>query len=368
MTRILPVGIQSFEEIRSEEYLYADKTAFVYQLASNGKSYFLSRPRRFGKSLLVTTMEAFFSGRKELFHGLAIEQLENEKPVDRKGAWVKGPVIHLDFNASTCTSKDELKSLINSLLLPYERIYGRDQDDDTLSGRFMRLIQNMYEAYGIKVAVLIDEYDKPLINSMHDEALNDELRMELKSFYGVLKSADQYTKFVFLTGVTKFSHVSIFSDLNNLEDISMNPDYNEICGLTEDEVSSTFGKEIEALGNKLNCDGEYTISKLAEWYDGYLFSRSGKRIFNPYSVLFSLKLKVMDYYWFRTGTPTFVIDSLKIADFEIPDMTEGIECEKQGFMSCRSTANEPLPLLYQSGYLTIRSYNEMYHTYTSGIP
>jgi len=184
----------------------------------------------------------------------------------------------------------------------------------------------------------------------------------------VLKSADQYTKFVFLTGVTKFSHVSIFSDLNNLEDISMNPDYNEICGLTEDEVSRTFGKEIEALGNKLNCDGEYTISKLAEWYDGYLFSRSGKRIFNPYSVLFSLKLKVMDYYWFRTGTPTLVIDSLKIADFEIPDMTEGIECEKQGFMSCRSTANEPLPLLYQSGYLTIRSYNEMYHTYLLGFP
>jgi len=371
MARRLPVGIQSFEEIRNREYVYVDKTQYIYQLANTGKVYFLSRPRRFGKSLFVSALDAFFSGRKELFHGLAIEKLEEENPIDASGKpWVKGPVVHFDFGPEKYSSVEDLRAVLDSMLSQYEEIYGRSENDKTLSRRFMRLLRNMYEKTGIKAAVLIDEYDKPLTSTMKDEEkdLNDQLGEELKAFYGVLKSADQYTKFVLLTGVTKFSHVSIFGDLNNLNDISLDSRYNAVCGMTEEEIKMTFGPELEILARTLGTSPEEAMQKIADWYDGYHFGRSGEGIFNPFSVLSVLERCEFKDYWFQSGTPTFLVDKIKDVSFSVEDMSSGIKAKEETFTSYRNGLDEPLPLLYQSGYLSIKSYDSLKQTYTLAFP
>jgi len=373
MERKLPVGIQNFEEIRKQGYLYVDKTAYIYQLVNTGKVYFLSRPRRFGKSLLVSTMDAFFSGKSDLFNGLAIEKLENQSPTylnedGQRVPWVKGPVIHLDFNNVSSETVEAVRNSLSEKLSKYESVWGKEEGDLTIAGRFLSLIENMHEKTGIPVAVLVDEYDKPLLNTFENQELNQKIRELLKTFFGTLKTADAHTRFVFITGVTKFSHVSIFSDLNQLKDISMRKEFNEICGMTAEEISNVFDDEIIVLGNILNFSKKEIIYKLAEWYDGYKFCDNVKGIFNPFSVLNTLDAKKFGNYWSHTATPTFLVKALQLADFNIPDMSEGIEAEEEMFTMYRSSMDEPLPLLYQSGYLTIKSYNSLDQTYMLGFP
>lgn len=364
-----PIGIQNFEDIRENGYAYVDKTAFIYKLASEGKSYFLSRPCRFGKSLLVSTMDAYFSGKRELFGELAIEKLENENPTDaRHGAWVQGPVIHLDFNPSVSTSIVSFRNSLNSMLSIYEETWGRSEADVNYSDRFLALMRNMYKKTGVKVTVLIDEYDKPLLSTMFDAELNVQIRTELKTFYSALKSADDCTRFVFLTGVTKFSHVSIFSDLNQLRDISMLSAYNEICGMTSEEICDNFGESIDNMAEVMNVGREDVMTRLSEWYDGYHFSSSGKGIFNPYSIINALSNCEFKNYWFDSATPTSLIETVKRTNFNIYSLTEGISAREEDFMSYRADVTEPVPLFYQSGYLTIKDYNPMFKTYKLTFP
>ena len=315
--RKLPIGIQTFEDIRKDGYLYVDKTAFVYQMVHTGKPYFLSRPRRFGKSLLISTFEAYFQGRKDLFTGLAIEQLEKE--------WIEYPVLHLDLNAEKYDSISRLDSMLARYLSLWEDVWGQEEREVTLSDRFSGIIRRAYEQTGRQVVVLIDEYDKPLIQTLLDETLLDEYRRILKAFYGVLKSADRYLRFVFLTGVTKFAQVSVFSDLNHLQDISSWPDYSSLCGITKEELVRTFTPEIERLGADNGMDFDTILDKMTKQYDGYHFYPHCEGVFNPFSVLNACKAKVLDNFWFQTGTPTYLVDLLKQSDYDLRLLIDGVE-------------------------------------------
>jgi len=369
MKRKLSLGVQEFTKIRKNDYVYVDKTALIYQLATEGESYFLSRPRRFGKSLLISTMEAYFSGREELFEGLAIHDLEQAAPADSSGeAWVKGPVIHLDFSTGDWSGVEEMRETLREKLWAYEKIWGADPEIQILPLRFYHLIETMHQATGIRVAVLIDEYDKPLLQYMYDEKRTEALRTELKSFLTVLKSAGAHTKFVFITGVTKFSHVSIFSDLNQLRDISMDPQFNTICGMTKSEMEDSYQAELAAFAAEEEKDPEQLLRELAAQYDGYLFSRRGERLFNPYSLLSALQQKRFANYWFDSATPTFLVQTVQQSGFEIPKFGDGIRALEEEFMSYRADPGHPLPLLYQSGYLTIRQYDPQFRLYTLGFP
>ena len=358
--RKLPIGIQTFEDIRKDGYLYVDKTAFVYQIAHTGKPYFLSRPRRFGKSLLISTFEAYFQGRKDLFEGLAIDELEEE--------WTKYPVLHLDLNAEKYDSISRLDSMLVRHLNLWEDVWGREEREKTLSDRFAGIIRRAYEQTGRQVVVLIDEYDKPLLQAVLDEKLLDEYRSILKAFYGVLKSADRYLRFVFLTGVTKFAQVSVFSDLNQLQDISSWPDYSSLCGITKEELIRTFTPEIERLGAANGMDFHATLDKMTRQYDGYHFYPHCEGVFNPFSVLNACKAKILDNFWFQTGTPTYLVDLLKRSDYDLRLLIEGVEVMASAFFEYRMEVNNPLPMIYQSGYLTIQDYDKDVLLYTLGFP
>ena len=288
--RIYPIGIQNFEKLREGGYIYVDKTELIYRLAASGTYYFLSRPRRFGKSLLLSTFESYFLGRKDLFEGLAIEKLEN--------GWEKYPVLHLDLNAEKYDNKEALEKFLSWNLSVWEEVYGKDNSEDSLSSRFAGVIRRAYEQTGRQVVVLIDEYDKPLLQAILDEDLLDEYRRILKAFYGVLKSADRYLRFVFLTGVTKFAQVSVFSDLNQLNDISMKPAYATLCGITKDELLVTFEPEITSLGDRCGLSYDEAVSRMTSMYDGYHFEESAEGVFNPFSVLNVLDAGKFDTYWF----------------------------------------------------------------------
>ena len=322
-SRKLPIGIQTFEDIRRDEYLYVDKTKFVWRAASTGKPYFLSRPRRFGKSLLLSTFEAYFEGKRELFKGLAIEGLEKE--------WIKYPVLHLDLNAEKYDETEGLTSILSNYLTQWEQIYGEGEDEKTLSSRFAGVIRRASGKTGRKVVVLIDEYDKPLLQALCNENLLKEYRDTLKAFYGVLKSSDRYLRFVFLTGVTKFAQVSVFSDLNQLQDISMWYDYATVCGITKEELEVTFKQELELLGKVNDMTYEETVDKMACLYDGYHFHPSGEGVFNPFSVLNALKAKEFSDYWFQTGTPTFLVELLKDSDYDLRTLIDGVEAASTAF-------------------------------------
>lgn len=358
--RKLPIGIQTFEDIRKDGYLYVDKTAFVYQIAHTGKPYFLSRPRRFGKSLLISTFEAYFQGRKDLFEGLAIDELEEE--------WTEYPVLHLDLNAEKYDSISRLDSMLVRHLNLWEDAWGREEREKTLSDRFAGIIRRAYEQTGRQVVVLIDEYDKPLLQAVLDEKLLDEYRSILKAFYGVLKSADRYLRFVFLTGVTKFAQVSVFSDLNQLQDISSWPDYSSLCGITKEELVRTFTPEIERLGAANGMDFHATLDKMTRQYDGYHFYPHCEGVFNPFSVLNACKAKILDNFWFQTGTPTYLVDLLKRSDYDLRLLIEGVEVMASAFFEYRMEVNNPLPMIYQSGYLTIQDYDKDVLLYTLGFP
>jgi hypothetical protein len=358
--RKLPIGIQTFADIRTQGYLYADKTDLVWQMANTGKPYFLSRPRRFGKSLLISTFEAYFEGKKELFEGLAIERLEEK--------WEKHPVLHMDLNARKYERPEDLIAMLNQFLEKWEAKYGDEKKDRAPEERFEYVIQRACEKTGKGVVVLVDEYDKPLLQTLHDEELLEAYRMILKAFYGVLKSADKYLRFAFLTGVTKFSQVSVFSDLNQLNDISMDYDYGTLCGITHEELIQNFLPEIETLAKVNGLSTDEAIEEMTRQYDGYHFHPYAEGVYNPFSVLNAFYKKEFGSYWFQTGTPTFLVKSLQRADYDLRDLMDGVETPAINFTEYRAEANNPIPLIYQSGYLTVKNFDRRFNVYTLGFP
>ena len=359
MSRLYPIGIQSFEEIRNGGYVYVDKTALAYRLATTGKYYFLSRPRRFGKSLLVSTLEAYFQGRKELFGGLALEHLEKE--------WTEYPVLHLDLNARKYDDASSLTGILNQYLESWEAVYGDDKKDRVPEERFAWLIERAFRRSGKRVVVLVDEYDKPLLQALRNEALLTDYRNALKAFYGVLKSCDRYIRFALLTGVTKFSKVSVFSDLNNLRDISMEREYESICGITEEEFHSCFKEDVQALAVAKGMSVEVASRKLKTWYDGYHFVAGGADVYNPFSVLNTFAGKNFGSYWFETGTPTFLVELLKNSRYDLHRLTDEVAMS-DSLMGIDTMSNDPVPFLYQSGYLTLKGYDEEFKVYELGFP
>ena len=356
---IYPIGKQNFENLRNEGYVYVDKTAIIYKLVKEGCVYFLSRPRRFGKSLLLSTLEAYFTAKKELFTGLAIEKLEKD--------WIKYPVLHLDLNAKKFDKTQDLYDILNAQLHIYEELYESKPVDTSVEGRFRAVIRAAKEKTGRNVVVLIDEYDKPILQAIGNEPLQDEFRNTLKAFYGVIKSADADLKFALLTGVTKFGKVSVFSDLNNLNDISMDTAFHNICGITNEELHTVFDKEIELLALNNEQTKEEAYATLKKNYDGYHFSYSTDGIYNPFSLLWTLNEKRYGSYWFATGTPTYLIELIKKANFNIEELSNYIASEEQ-LNSIHIDDIDPIPVLYQSGYLTITDYDKEFELYTLDYP
>jgi len=366
--RKLPIGVQSFKVIHNDNYLYADKTEYVYKLASTGRVYFLSRPRRFGKSLFLSTLEAYFLGQKELFKGLAIENLE-EAEKEKREIWQEYPVLYLDFNLAKYETREDLESVLNNHLCRWEEVYGNSNSENTVAERFFGIIHRAYKKTGRQAVILIDEYDKPLLHTMwKDAALNETYKTILKGFFGVIKTADQAIRFAFLTGVTKFSKVSIFSDLNNLNDISLLPQFSGICGISQKELSSTFEPEIRALADANGLSYDECIKTLKQKYDGYCFSPDTERMYNPFSLLNVFFGNQFDYYWFATGTPTFLVNALKKEDFHIPNLDGNVEMTSAGLSDYRAGAGSEIPVLFQAGYLTIKGYDKLLQLYRLGFP
>ena len=351
-----PIGIQDFEDLQRNGYAYVDKTNFVYKLADEGKYYFLSRPRRFGKSLFLSTLEAYFQGKKELFEGLAIYDLETE--------WKKYPIFHIDLNTANFREKDSLYTVLNDYLTTWESKYGTRESEATLALRFKGVIARAAEKEGCGVVILIDEYDKPILQTLRDPELQAEHRAQQKAFYSVLKTQDRYIKFAFLTGVTKFGKVSVFSDLNNLTDISMDHRYISICGMTEKELLTNFKEGINELASANEDNETETIDKLRMRYSGYHFEENSEEIYNPFSVLNTLANSRYDDYWFKANTHTFLIDILKKHAYCITDLNKAQV--KANMMN--NVDSNPIPVIYQSGYLTIKSYDERFKNYQLGIP
>jgi hypothetical protein len=360
VTRKLPIGIQDFEDLRTNDYLYVDKTSYVYRLVTTGKPYFLGRPRRFGKSLFLSTLKAYFLGKKELFEGLAIAELEKE--------WREYPVIYLDLNKAGYKNEQTLNVVLDAILKRYEQEWNVDYIASELSVRFDNLIQKISKQSGRKAVVLVDEYDKPLLNTIDNTVVNENIRDTLKGFYGVLKSADANLRFVFLTGVTKFSKVSVFSDLNHLVDISMDEDYADICGISESELLTYFQPEIKNLAEKRKLTYEGTLAELKKRYDGYHFCEDAEGMYNPFSLLNTFSKKVFKSYWFETGTPTFLVQMLKNINYHIPNLENDVVISAKSIVNYQAEYNNPIPLLYQSGYLTIKNYDREYNEYILGFP
>ncbi|UTY29601.1 ATP-binding protein [Treponema putidum] len=370
LSRKIPIGIQSFEKMRNDRYLYVDKTKYVYNLVRTSSPYFLSRPRRFGKSLFLSTLKAYFLGQKELFKGLYIEKAEEKRAeIEKTDAWVEYPVLYMDFNTKYYKDQEALFTIINLHLNDWERLYNLTKTSGDIEDRFKTVILALYQKTGKQVVILVDEYDKPLLQTMGvNEALNEEYRNTLKAFYSVIKTCDQYIRFAFLTGVTKFSKVSIFSDLNNLKDISMLNDYAEVCGLTQDEIENTFKPEIERLAGNTKNSYDKMIEELKKRYDGYKFSVLGESVYNPFSILSTLDSGELKNYWFATGTPTFLVNYLKDAHYNVPNLDGNVELNEAGIELYRADAKNPLPILFQSGYLTIKEYIEEGNLYRLGFP
>ncbi len=364
--RNLPIGIQSFEKLRNSGCIYIDKTPFLWKLVQTSSPYFLSRPRRFGKSLFLSTLQAYFLGQKELFKGLAIEKLEEEK----KEAWQKHPVLMLDLNLSKYETRNDLESVFERSLSNWEEFYDIQTSSKNQALGFAEIIKKLHKGTGKQVVILIDEYDKPLLQTMYsNEKLNEEYRNILKAFFGVIKSCDAHIRFAFLTGVTRFSRVSVFSDLNNLLDISMLPDYAGICGITQKEMEENFQPEIGALAQFNELTKEETLEKLRRTYNGYLFAqRTRESVYNPFSLLGVLEGKIFNNYWFATGTPTFLIHYLKKAHYRIPELDGGVRMTEEGLGNYRADPTAPVPILFQAGYLTIKSYDPESRLYTLGFP
>ena len=355
-----PIGVQSFDILRNENYVYVDKTALVYDIVKEGRVYFLSRPRRFGKSLLLSTFEAYFKGRKELFEGLAIGEKETE--------WTEYPVLRFDMIGKTYATPDDLIARIGNQLSEYESVYGRNEDELSVDLRFGGLIRRAYEKTGRKVVVLVDEYDAPLQLTMHDPELNDTYRRIFKGFYGNLKMYDACLKFVFLTGVSKFGKVSVFSDLNNLKDISMDDRYITVCGITETEMHRYFDDDLRQMAAKLEMTFDELCQRLKEKYDGYRFNENeAEGLYNPFSLLGAIDAMRLDDFWFNTGTPTFLVEMLKRDNYNMIDV-EKTEMTLSELSNISVDSNDPIQILYQTGYLTIKGYDSETGICTLGFP
>ena len=359
-TRLYPIGIQTFSEIRNKSYLYIDKTEYVYRMTHSASKYmFLSRPRRFGKSLLTSTLEAYFQGRKDLFKGLVVERLETE--------WTEYPVLRFDMSTAKHVDEERLESELNLKLIGYEKVYGRGEGEENVNQRLQGIIRRAYEQTGRQVVVLIDEYDAPLLDVVHEEKDLPVLRNIMRNFYSPLKACDPYLRFVFLTGITKFSQLSIFSELNNIQNISMLPEYAAICGITEEEMATQMDEDLDLLAGRLNTSREMVVQNLKDHYDGYHFTWPSPDIYNPFSLLNAFVTGRLDFYWFGSGTPTYLIEMLNKFGV-LPSQIGGNEAVAADFDAPTERMQNVTPLLYQSGYVTIKGYDEMFQIYTLDIP
>ncbi|MCD8297148.1 MAG: ATP-binding protein [Prevotella sp.] len=354
-----PIGIQGFKKLREFGYVYVDKTARMYELTSTGSCYFLSRPRRFGKSLLISTMRAYFEGRKELFKGLAIEQMEKE--------WKEYPVLYLDLNTGKYDTLDNLERNLKDTFDEWDEIYGVSTVGKPFETRFKNIVRRAYEKKGEKVVILVDEYDKPILTAIDNEELQEKFRQTLKSIYSVLKTQDEYIRFAFLTGVSKFSRLSVFSDLNNLKDITFNKRYADICGISEKELHTYFNDSIKELAEENSMSCEDTYAKLKEKYDGYHFAPNTVGMYNPFSLLNALEDKTLGDYWFESGTPTFLVKMLRAKDYDLRNLQLD-KVPAKVLSQVDSMKSSAIPLLYQSGYLTIKSHDKDTNLYQLGFP
>lgn len=355
-----PIGIQDFEGLRHDGYLYVDKTGIIKQLIDRGKYYFLSRPRRFGKSLMLSTIKAYFEGKRELFAGLAIDTDDTK--------WEAHPVLHLDLNAQKYDTKEKLDYVISQFLLSQEKYYGLEEGKgDNFGPRFEQLIRAIREKTGKRVVILIDEYDKPMLQAIGNPSLQEEFRNTLKAFYGALKSMDGCIKFAMLTGVTKFGKVSVFSDLNHLMDISMDLRYYDICGITEDEIHTYLAAGVAELAEANNLSEQECMALLKERYDGYHFTENAPGIYNPFSLLQTLDKKSFGNYWFETGTPTYLVTLLQMHNYNLEAMLE-VQTDADVLNSIDGGDTDPIPVIYQSGYLTITGYDKEFGLYKLGFP
>ncbi len=359
LSRKLPIGIQDFEKLRRGNYLYVDKTNFVYELASLSTPFFLSRPRRFGKSLLLSTLEAYFLGKKDLFKGLAIENLEKD--------WIQYPVIKISFGADNYPDLNCLISLENSVLSEYEKKYDVAVSDSRAAPRLKNIIKSACEKTGKQVVILIDEYDKPILDALYTE-YEEQNRQELRSFYSPLKDCDQYIRFLFITGITKVSHVNIFSGLNQLNDISLTQSYSSICGVSESELEKYFMPEIEALAQRQEMSLEETKAKLAQMYDGYHFTHDVEGVYNPFCLLKCFSDKDFGSYWFESGTPSLLVKTLQNQPLELTTIINGRKAKEDQFKNYDPDSKNMLPVIYQSGYLTIKDFDKAKRIYTLDFP
>ena len=358
--KLYPVGIQTFERIRKENKLYIDKTEYIYRMTHSGGCYFfLSRPRRFGKSLLVSTFESYFSGKKELFEGLAIEKLEQE--------WMEYPVLHFDMSGGKHMEKEQLEDYLSNRLEAEERKWGITHSKRGVNDRLTELITTAYEISGKQVVVLIDEYDAPMLDVAHDKETLDVLRNVMRNFYSPLKMCEPMLRFVFLTGITKFSQVSIFSELNNIKNVSLDDEYAGVCGITKEELLTQMSEDIDMLAEAQGMTREETIAKLKENYDGYHFSPASPDVFNPYSLLNCFDDKNFGAYWFSSGTPTYLINMLR--KFKVLPAKIGRSLARSSaFDAPTENLKTITPLLYQSGYITIKGYDKMSQLFTLDLP
>lgn len=360
MVNCYPVGIQTFRNIREGDYLYVDKTGYIADFRRKKMKYvFLNRPRRFGKSLFASTLHSYFAGEKELFNGLAIAEYEKE--------WARHPVFHFDMSGAKHFDAESLVKYLDWILKPYEQEYGLSSDDGEPNTRMADLVRKAYAKTGQKAVVIIDEYDAPLLDVAHEKEQLDELRNIMRNFFSPLKMREGKLRFVFLTGITKFSQLSIFSELNNITNISMDDEYAGICGITKEELLENMSEDIEMLAKAQDLSVDQTTAKLKEYYDGYHFSKASPDVFNPYSLLNCFAKRELGTYWFASGTPTYLINTMKKLD-TLPTDIGRIEADESEFDAPTENMNTIMPLLYQSGYITIKDYNKDYNYYTLDIP
>lgn len=363
--QLLPLGVQDFSKLRKENFLYVDKSALIYTLTHTCNAVFLSRPRRFGKSLLLSTIKYYFLGKKDLFSGLAIEEAESKSDEP----WAKYPVLYFDFNGQNYSSPDGLIDIIENHLKTWEKEYKCEWIANTLAVRFENIIKAASEKTGKRVVVLVDEYDKPLLETMTvSPEIEETNRAIFKGVFGVLKKMDEYLRFYMFTGVTKFSKVSIFSDLNQLNDISLDDEYAAICGISQDELEDNFAPYIERLSQKMSFTKDETLAELKRMYDGYHFSGNSKDMYNPFSILNSFTKNDFGSYWFESGTPTFLINKLKASNYDIRNFTDEVKATESELKDYRPENINPTPLFYQSGYLTIKSWNQRQRSYKLSFP
>ncbi len=355
----IPIGIQSFSALIREGFVYLDKTDMIYNIANTKACYFLSRPRRFGKSLTLSTLHEYFDGQKDLFVGTKMEQLEQK--------WETYPVLHFDFNNEEYKTSNDVKSRINYYLSQYEKIYGHDVASETIAQRFESLVKAAASQTGKKVVVLVDEYDKPLINNILNDDLKDEIRTVLKPFYGVLKTCDDNIKIAFITGVTRFSKVSLFSDINNLSDISQEREFSTLCGITEQEIHEQLDGYVQEMATANGISKEDCYKELKTWYEGYHFSKNVVDIYNPFGLMKALHSQEFSDYWFESGTPTFLVKVIKKHNMNLCDL-DNVRRTEQQLAKIDNFNNDPVPLLYQSGYLTIKGYDPVLKRYTLSMP